>query len=735
MISADHLAMLAASGITEEFAIARGYETITDKHRLAALPIHTGETVKIVSSGRRVPGLAIPLLGIDGEIRTYQYRPDNPRLDKEGRAIKYESVFGQPPLLDVPPDMGPLLADPDVALWVTEGSKKADAAALAGLCCVSLSGVWCFMAKNKAGASMALPEFREIPWKGESGRRRVILAFDGDVARNPSVQKAMHALASYLAYKGARVEYLWLPDTDAKTGLDDFLMAGHTVEQLRGLVRPTKPPPRKGNGGKGGFDPSPSDSTATPQHSWSGVVPGVAQLHDILSKVVEEVQSRGLVGEEKLAKTTYLMLTSRLLDKQVSAAVKGHSSSGKSYTVEAVTKFFPPEAFLEFTAMSEKALVYSSEEYAHRTIVIYEVTAMREGVEDDMTAYLIRSLLSEGRIVYDVTVRDPNGGFTTQKITKEGPTNLIFTTTKTRVHAENETRVLSLTTNDSTDQTAQVLLAIADEDNGDNSLDEWIDLQRWLASEHAEHRVTIPYAKELARLVPPVAVRLRRDFGAVLALVRAQAMLHQLNRNRDDQGRIIATIEDYHVVRELVADVVTEGAGRTVSDTVRETVAAVVELTHGLRVMGTSVQAVATHLGIDKSNAGRRLRVAADGGYIENLETRRGVAAQWVKGDDLPDETAVLPDAAEVLRCCDGDAADVMPVDLDCCGVAPESEEYREKAPKPPQPPAEAGLSVGQPEAAHPPAINGFTMPTGPARCGECGFHVATQGHCESCTV
>ena len=85
------------------------------------------------------------------------------------------------------------------------------------------------------------------------------------------------------------------------------------------------------------------------------------------------------------------MLTSRLLDKQVSAGVKGHSASGKSYTVETVTKFFPPEAFLEFTAMSERALVYSPEEYAHRTIVIYEVTALREGVEDDMTSYFIRS--------------------------------------------------------------------------------------------------------------------------------------------------------------------------------------------------------------------------------------------------------------------------------------------------------------------------------------------------------
>jgi hypothetical protein len=177
-------------------------------------------------------------------------------------------------------------------------------------------------------------------------------------------------------------------------------------------------------------------------------------LRRILDRLADEVRARGLVGEERLAQTLYLVLTSRLLDKQVSAGVKGHSASGKSYTVETVTKFFPPEAYLEFTAMSEKALVYSPEQYSHRTLIIYEVVALREGVEDDMTSYFVRSLLSEGRIKYPVTVRDKDGNFTTQTIIKEGPTNIIFTTTKTRVHAENETRILSLATDDSREQTA-----------------------------------------------------------------------------------------------------------------------------------------------------------------------------------------------------------------------------------------------------------------------------------------
>ena len=132
---------------------------------------------------------------------------------------------------------------------------------------------------------------------------------------------------------------------------------------------------------------------------------------------------------------------------------------------------------------------------------------------------------------------------------------------------------MSLATDDSREQTARVLLELADEGRGGSDLTEWQDLQRWLAS--AEHRVTIPYARALVEKIPPVAVRLRRDVGSLLALIRAHAVLHQATRQKDEQGRIVADLDDYAVVRDLVADVMAEGVGATVSETVRETVEAV----------------------------------------------------------------------------------------------------------------------------------------------------------------
>ncbi len=376
-------------------------------------------------------------------------------------------------------------------------------------------------------------------------------------------------------------------------------------------------------------------------------LPFLASEPRILDCFADEVRKRGLVGEERNASVLYLVVNSRFLDRQVSAGVKGHSSSGKSYTVETVLDFFPSDAVIVFTAMSEKALIYSEQEFKNRTLVVYEITALREGVEDDLTSYFVRSLLSEGRLDYEVTVRAKDGNYTTKRITKEGPTNLIFTTTKTRVHPENETRVLSLETDDSSAQTARVLLELA-KDGALPKPAEWIKLQRWL--ETADHEVTIPYASELAAKIPPVAVRLRRDFGSLLALIRSHAVLHQESRERDAENRIIATIDDYEVVRALVVDTIAAGVEATVPPTVRQTVEAVA----GLTVQnegGVMARRVATELEIDKSNATRRLRVAADSGYLVNLEEKRGKPARWVVGDPLPEHVEVLPKPDELNGC------------------------------------------------------------------------------------
>jgi MarR family len=174
----------------------------------------------------------------------------------------------------------------------------------------------------------------------------------------------------------------------------------------------------------------------------------------------------------------------------------------------------------------------------------------------------------------------------------------------------------------------------------------WHALQVWLES--AEHGVWIPYAKTLAQLIPPVAVRLRRDFGAVLNLIRAHALLHQATRERDAEGRIVATIKDYAAVRELVADLVSEGIEATVPTTVRETVEAVRRLREDSKGEPVTVVELARELKLDRSAVSRRVRNAKDRGYLRDLEENPRKPSRLVLGDELPDDLQILPEPEEL---------------------------------------------------------------------------------------
>jgi hypothetical protein len=168
-------------------------------------------------------------------------------------------------------------------------------------------------------------------------------------------------------------------------------------------------------------------------------------------------------------------------------------------------------------------------------------------------------------------------------------------------------------------------------------------LQTWLELAGCR-QVVIPYADEVAVLADSRAVRLRRDFGAVLNLVRTHAMLRQLSRPRDPAGRILATTADYAEVHELLIDIIAQGVQAMVSATIRETLAAVKELDTPTDP-GFKILALAEALGIDRSAVSRRVRVAIEDGYLVNLEERRGRPARITLGDPLPPgaERAVLP--------------------------------------------------------------------------------------------
>jgi hypothetical protein len=391
---------------------------------------------------------------------------------------------------------------------------------------------------------------------------------------------------------------------------------------------------------------TPEERKALANRAWP-LCEAIATRPNITADFAATLHANGVAGESKQIRLLYLALVSRLLDKQVNVAIKGPSSGGKSYLMESVLNAFPESAYYGLSTMSEKALIYLDEDMRHRYLVIAEAS----GMQGDTQSYLIRTLLSEGRIRYQ-TAEATASGVKPRLLEMEGPTGLLVSTTATSLHPENETRLFSLLVTDTPEQTKGVFKALAQQKRKPVSLDTWRSLQTWL--EGQQNEVIVPYASALAELVPPLAVRLRRDFRAVLQLIKAHAVLHQARRERDEDGWIVATLDDYRMVRSLVGQMVAEGVGAGVSDTVRETVEAVRLLTadeaaddvDGEKV--TSAKRVAAELQIDKSAASRRIKAALEGGYLKDLREHKNRPQKLAMGDPMPEQQDVLPDPAQL---------------------------------------------------------------------------------------
>jgi Domain of unknown function (DUF3854) len=232
-LSAEHLIIVRhESGISDDVIQARGYQTVTDIKEL----VSRGFSFRQL----RQPGLLLPLHATDGSQPFCVYRPDAPYVGKDGKALKYEIPKGQGIRLDCPPSCRPLLADPCVPLWVTEGQKKADSLASRGACAIALLGVWNFKGQNVFGGTTFLVDWDYITLKD----REIRIVFDNDLMTKPAVRQALERLTEHLQRKGAHVFAVYLPsDNGKKCGVDDYFVAGHSLADLEALLTGPRPQP------------------------------------------------------------------------------------------------------------------------------------------------------------------------------------------------------------------------------------------------------------------------------------------------------------------------------------------------------------------------------------------------------------------------------------------------------------------------------------------------------------
>jgi hypothetical protein len=308
----------------------------------------------------------------------------------------------------------------------------------------------------------------------------------------------------------------------------------------------------------------PKGSTAPATHPPELIKKAEELLRDpkLLDRFHAGLARDGVVGERKAATTILLAAVTRKTKRPVHLVLKAASSSGKNHVVKHVVARLPAEDVLEITDMSPRALQYLPGSLRGKVVVIAE----HEGAE--RAEYSLRIVMSEGSlsILTAEKVSDDQGSrIETREHKVEGPACFITTTTRPLLNDENETRVLEVTLDETSEQTRRIIDAHAlrvqqppslqDEEQAAAERDVW---QCALGLLDATQTIN-PFASKLAARFPVARVRARRDFPRLLDLTAAHALLHQRQRQRGPDGRVILQREDvvaaWKLCQALLSDV------------------------------------------------------------------------------------------------------------------------------------------------------------------------------------
>jgi hypothetical protein len=347
-----------------------------------------------------------------------------------------------------------------------------------------------------------------------------------------------------------------------------------------------------------------------------------------------------VVGEGAAIRALYLTFASRFLTGEAVRLLRlGASASGKNLVVEKTLPFIPDDVVVQISGSSPKSLPYyggdDPDALKHKIVYIPEavIPAKKPGEADNDFTTMLRTLISEGRLVYQTVVIYPDGRRETETITKNGPIVAILTTARDVDH-ELKTRCLVQDTDESGEQTVAIVeRSLSDADEERLNYQAWLDFQRWLEMD-APYRVRIPFKKAIfiafmrwrPGFLEAVAMRMRRDVKSLLSVVKASAVLHKAQREAADDGAIIATPDDYQHAYEAFAEGLAAIHGKA-SEKVIAVVRAVEEMTGDSDpgVVKVTFRELAKRLRITSlKTAGERLDEAIDFGAIEQDESMSG---------------------------------------------------------------------------------------------------------------
>jgi hypothetical protein len=367
----------------------------------------------------------------------------------------------------------------------------------------------------------------------------------------------------------------------------------------------------------------------------------------LLSRICRKLQELGLVGEKRNALVVFLAAVTKAFKKPVSVIVKGNSSSGKSNLLRLVCLLFSLDCVLKRASLTQKAPVYGDGSLAGKILYLFEYRGGKEA------QYLIRLQQSEGEIAHEFTA---GGGKRkgTAVARREGSPVVLTSTTEKKVFVDDETRFLSLRSDDSPELTREIVMqqfATEEVANREPATAVWREATRIL-TEKCPKFVHPTWMKAVATHIPTDDTRARRDAARCRGLLEAVALVRSYSDGRRDDNANCVEIHfaDYCTAFEILNEALSS-TYRGVQPQALRVSEAVAQL-HQESKRSVTVHEIAEMLGWENQVSYKWVKVAVNHRLIL-LEpgTNEKNVKRYTPGRQK--STRFLPDPQSVLDDCD----------------------------------------------------------------------------------
>lgn len=271
------------------------------------------------------------------------------------------------------------------------------------------------------------------------------------------------------------------------------------------------------------------------------------QRLDLFNYTMGEI-GKQVVGEEDTISTIFLCANGRFVENNNTASynmlVDSASGSGKDYVVgTTLNSIMPKDQYIKRTRISEKVF-----NYWHNAL--YEPEWSWDGkvfYNEDISNNVLASDAFK--------VMASSGSYITVLI-DQAPVDIeikgkpVMMVTLATVHPNKEVfrRFPPISLNETVSQTKAIMKKKADQARRGRNLDVDPNLKEAF-SFLKRVKVRVPYADDLVDYFPPNHIVMRTHFDRFLDFIKASAALYQYQREKDEEGYLLATGQDYNIAR------------------------------------------------------------------------------------------------------------------------------------------------------------------------------------------